>query len=389
MCFGDCEKMVARPLTIVQMLPDLITGGVERGTLEIGDFLSRSGHRSIVISNGGPMVEQLLQNGSEHISMPIGKKSPLTLLTVLQLRKIFIEQNIDIVHLRSRVPAWAGYLAVKTISQKKRPKIITTFHGFYSINAYSAIMTKGEKVIAVSNTIKDHIKEKYNVSEEKIITISRGFDASIFDPDHVSENAVLNLKEKWGLTDKASPFLMLPGRFTRIKGHSFFFSALEKIKDLSWTAVIVGDENEKPEYAAELKKEVRQRGLTGRVLFAGHCSDMPAAFKLCDITVSASIYPESFGRVAVESQAMGVPVVATDLGGSKETIVNGKTGWLIPINDSDAFAAALKSAVTDGQRCYRMGRRAKEWVNERFTTQLMCEKTIEIYKDLITSNVNG
>jgi len=377
--------MVDRPITIVQMLPDLITGGVERGTLEIGDFLIKQGHRSIVVSNGGPMVEALVKNGSEHIPMPVGSKNPLSLFCVPKLRKLFIKEQVDILHLRSRVPAWVGFFAVKTINQKIRPRIVTTFHGFHSINAYSAIMTKGERVIAVSKPISDHIKEEYGVSGNHVKIINRGFDESVFDPGLISQKRVDKLNTKWGLADKKGPFLMLPGRFTQLKGHSLFLSALEKIKNLFWTAVIVGDEKEKPEYASQLKKQALQKGLGDRVVFAGHCNDMPAAFKLCDITISSSIRPESFGRIAVESQAMGVPVAATALGGSIETIVHGKTGWLFPHSDLDAFAKILAEAVSDQDKCRQLGWQAKEWVREHFTTGLMCKKTLEVYEELVAT----
>jgi len=377
--------MVAGTLTIVQMLPELITGGVERGTLEIGAFLVKKGHRSIVVSNGGPMVDELVQNGSKHITLPVGYKTPRSFFCIPRLRRLFVQEKVDILHLRSRVPAWVGLLAAKTINKKIQPRIVTTFHGFYSINPYSAVMTKGERVIAVSRPIKDHIREKYGVFGDRVKTINRGFDASRFDPGLVNPKQVSDLKKKWSLVNKKSPFMMLPGRFTKLKGHMLFLSALEKIKHLSWTAIFVGDENEKPEYAVLLKKETLKRGLEGRVVFAGHCNDMPAAFMLSDIMVSASIHPESFGRVAVESQAMGVPVVATALGGSLETIIPGETGWLFPHTDIDAFAKVLAEAVADQEKRQSMGRQAKVWVGKNFTTQLMCERTLMLYEDLVAA----
>jgi len=201
----------------------------------------------------------------------------------------------------------------------------------------------------------------------------------------VNPRQVAILKKKWGLVNKKAPFLMLPGRFTELKGHILFLSALEKIKHLSWTAIFVGDENEKPEYAALLKKETLKRGLSGRVVFAGHCNDMPAAFMVSDITVSASIHPESFGRVAVESQAMGIPVVATALGGSLETIIPKKTGWLFPHTDIDAFAKVLSEAVVDQKKRQSMGQQAKVWVGKNFTTELMCEETLLLYEKLVAA----
>jgi len=376
-------RPLKRPLTIVQLLPDLISGGVERGTLEIGAFLADQGHRSIVISNGGPMVVSLLDNGSEHIKMPIGQKSPMTLMCIPKLRQVFISENVDIIHLRSRVPAWAGLIAAKSISEKNRPKIITTFHGFYSINKYSAVMTKGELVIAVSNPIKDHIQTVYKIPESKIQLINRGVDTIQFGPGLVSVERENKLKKEWGLDHKTGPFIILPGRFTRLKGHSLLIEALEKIKQLSWTTIFIGDENENPRYAQFLKQAVKKSGLEQKIIFAGHVNDMPAAYKISDLTISASIYPESFGRVAIESQAMGVPVIATALGGSLETIRDKITGWLCPCKDVDLFSKALTEAISNPEIRKKYGRQGQKWVLENFTTQQMCEQTVSVYHRLM------
>jgi glycosyltransferase involved in cell wall biosynthesis len=375
--------MVAKPLTIVQMLPDLISGGVERGTLEIGEFLVKKGHRSIVVSNGGPMVETLVQNGSEHITLPVGYKNPISLLCVPKLRRLFIEEKVDILHLRSRVPAWIGMLAAKTIFQHEHPRILTTFHGFYSVNKYSAIMTKGERVIAISRFIKGHIKEKYGVEGDNISLVFRGFDSSRFNPSRVNEQHMSDLKKQWGLTDRLKPYIILPARFTEWKGHLLFFSALEKLQHLDWTAILVGDENEKPSYVKMLKKEAEAKGIMDRIVFAGHCRDMPAAYQLCDIAVSSSIEPEAFGRVAVEAQAMGLPIIATAHGGSLETVIHNETGWLFSHTDANAFANTLIEAISDEKKRRSIGCRARAWVHEHFTTELMCEKTLNIYKEMV------
>jgi glycosyltransferase involved in cell wall biosynthesis len=383
MCKGDIETMVARPLTIVQLLPELVTGGVERGTLEVGAYLAKKGHRSIVISNGGPMVAQLLKEGSEHIELPVHKKSPFTVGCIPRLKKIFASQNVDIVHLRSRVPAWAGWLAVKMMNEQFRPRVITTFHGFYSINRYSAIMTKGDVVIAVSNVIRQHIKEQYGVPEKRIRLINRGFDAAQFNPDQISDKRMGELKQRWGIDQAKGPVLILPGRFTKLKGHTHFLNALEKIKDLAWTAVLIGDEKENISYFQHLKSEVLQKKLSERVVFAGLCNDMPAAFSLADLTVSASTYPESFGRVAVESQAMGIPVIASALGGSLETVKHEETGWLYPADDVVALARVLELAIQNQTMREKYGAQGQRWVNDQFTVEKMCSQTLEVYQELV------
>lgn len=378
--------MVARPLTIVQMLPDLISGGVERGTLEMGAYLSRKGHKSIVISNGGPLVKNLESDGSRHLALPVGKKSPLTFACIPKLKRFFKENSVDILHLRSRVPAWAGWLAVKTMAKKDRPRIVTTFHGFYSVNKYSAIMTKGEKVIAVSRTIKEHILKMYGTDGGKIVLINRGFDQNYFNPERISQEQKQEILKSWGVETGNSPIILMPGRFTRLKGHSLFLESLEKIKHLPWTAVIIGNEGENPDYAEQVKNDAVAKGVRDRIVFAGHCNDMAAAYSVADLTVCPSVYPESFGRVAVESQAMAVPVIASALGGSLETIVHGKTGWHFSHTDSSALAESLYLALSDEQIRKHMGNEARKWVTRQFTTAQMCEQTLSVYQDLIDSN---
>ena len=202
MRLGDTEKMVAGTLGVIQMLPELKAGGVERGTLELSRFLVRQGHRSWVISQGGPMIEQLQNDGGRHICMPyIGEKSPRCLLHLWMLRRLFKRDEIDIVHLRSRLPAWMGYLAWKSLPAGRRPGLVTTFHGFYSVNAYSAIMTKGERVIAISRAVADHIQKNYRTDPSKISLIYRGIDSDYFHPARVDAERIARLKQKWGITE--------------------------------------------------------------------------------------------------------------------------------------------------------------------------------------------
>ncbi len=381
--------MVARPLTIVQMLPELITGGVERGTLEIGAYLVKNGHRSIVVSNGGPMVKDLVDNGSEHITLPVGSKNPRSLMCILKLRKLFIEEKVDIIHLRSRMPAWIGFLAAKTIPFKKRPRIVTTFHGVYSINKYSAIMTKGDGIIAISHFIKDHLKEVYGVPDDRVKLIFRGFDSARFHPDKVSQEKIENFKKEWGLTNFMEPIIIFPARFSKWKGHSLLLDALEKIKHLQWKSVFVGDFNENFKYYSLIKRKAQNNKIADRVIFTGLCTDMPAALKSCDIAVSASLSPEAFGRVAVEAQAMGLPVIATAHGGSLETVKDLKTGWLCEPDNSTAMGNALNEAVTNAKKRSKMGTDAITWVTGNFNTQIMCHKTVELYKELLSNSPLG
>jgi len=373
-------------ITVVQMLPDLHSGGVERGTLELGAFLSEKGHRSIVISGGGRLVKQLEAEGSRHVNWQVGEKSLSTFRYILPLRRLLLEQKVDILHLRSRVPAWVGYLAWKSLPASQRPKLVTTFHGFYSITRFSAVMTRGEKVIAVSRTIADHIKENYAIDHSKIIIIPRGVDTEEFDPANIPSNRLDDLSAKWGITDDNRPVILLPGRITPLKGHEIFFKALEKFKDLSWLAVVVGDTAENPRHMAALEKMVREKDLQERVKFVGHCDDMPAAYLLSDLVISAThTTPESFGRTAVEASAMGKPVIASAHGGSMETVLPGKTGWLTRPGDSEDLAATIREALKDKQLRQRLGEQGRKRVLERFTVETMCDHTIKLYEHMTRS----
>jgi glycosyltransferase involved in cell wall biosynthesis len=366
------------------MLPELESGGVERGTLEIGAFLAQNRHDSIVISAGGRLVEKLQAEGSRHIRLPVGEKSPLCLALIIKVRRILIQERPDILHLRSRLPAWVGYLAVKTLPHALRPHVVTTFHGFYSINPYSAIMTKGETVIAISKTIAEHMKSHYGVSNDRIRIIPRGVDEAAFHPSLVNLARIDKLKQAWSLANDQEPVIMLPGRITEWKGHDVFIESLAHIKGLSWTAICVGSADGKQALLNRLKRLIEQHGLHHRIRFVGHCSDMPAALLLADLVVSASsTEPEAFGRVAIEAQAMGKPVIATAHGGSKETVLHKKTGWLVPPCDSKGMADAMMEAVNQPNLRRDYGQNGKKWVQQHFTTQKMCKDTMEVYATVL------
>lgn len=374
--------MVAEPLTIVQILPELDAGGVERGTLEIASYLCEHGHRSIVISDGGRLLPALNACGSEHLCWKIGEKSPATLKYLAPLRSLLIREKVDILHLRSRVPAWLGYLAAKSLPQSKRPAIVTTFHGFYSVHFASGIMARGDRVIAISDFIAGHIIKNYKVDRKKITVIHRGYDSRHFAPELVSQARIIGLKKKWGISANQSSIVMLPARITNWKGHMLFLEALSRLKDLGFCAVCVGDLEKNPSYAAEIKSKAKNLGLADKVKFVGHCDDMAAALYVADIAVSASIEPEAFGRVAVEAQAMGRPVVATAHGGSLETVKPGQTGWLVSPSDPAIMAEAISDAINNPDKRKIFGQQAAKWVAQHFTTDMMCKKTMAVYRGL-------
>ena len=379
------QRRTGEILTVVQMLPELESGGVERGTLEIGKYLADNNHRSIVISAGGRMVRQLEEEGSCHIGWKVGAKSPLTIKYMLPLRRLLKKEKVDVLHLRSRMPAWVGYLVWKSLPKKDRPVLVTTFHGFYSVNSYSAIMTKGMGIIAISKSIEQHIRTAYGIKQD-IELIFRGVDKEKFDPDAVSLERIDRYRELWNISGE-KPVIMLPGRLTRLKGQDIFIQALARIKHHDYQAVLVGDVEDNPGFTAELSELIGGLQMDNRVSLVGHCDDMPAALMLADIVVSASSNePEAFGRTTIEAMAMGRPVIATAHGGSLETVTPEKTGWLVEPGAADKLALALEDALNSPEKMNRFGAAGKAAVNSTFTMKTMCQKTLTFYHKLIAAH---
>ena len=354
------KKIPTKP-TILQILPALERGGVECGTVQIDNAIVDNGWNSIVVSSGGKMVKDLK---GQHLELPLCTKNPIKMLFNAHLLKYVIkENNVDIVHARSRAPAWSAYMAAK----KTGTTFLTTFHGTYKIqNCFkkkaNSVMTKGEHIIAVSNFVKDHIMSNYGIAEEKITVIQRGTDLEYFDPKTKPIDCGL---------PKGKKVVMLPGRITRWKGQTVFAEAM---KNVDATGVIVGA-TESEGYMKEL-----ERIMPDNVIIFPSPAKMPEMLANADIVVTASIEPEAFGRIAVEGQAMGKPVVATAHGGSLETVIEGKTGSLIPANDSDAMADAINKLLSS-KKSWKADctKNAKE-----FSLEKMCEKTLKVYEKLLS-----
>ena len=383
MRLGDIATMVADPIGVIQILPELIAGGVERGTLELSRFLVQGGHRSLVVSQGGPMVEKLLKEGGRHLRMSyIGEKSPRCLLHLWPLRRLFQQREYPIVHLRSRLPAWVAYLAWKSLPVYRRPGLVTTFHGFYSINAYSAIMTKGQRVIAISRAVADHIQQYYGTPRSRIRLIHRGIDPDVFHPSRVGPERISRMKRKWELDDNL-PIIMLPGRVTRWKGHAVFIRALARIRDIPWRAVCVGPFDARGAFYKELNGLIDTLSLADAIRFTGHEDDMPAAYAAADLVISAATdEPEAFGRVSIEAQAMARPIIASAHGGSLETVIDGHTGWLFEPGDAGGLSRAIRTALSRPDLGGQLGLRGFHRVHDRFTTRQMCQRTLDLYREL-------
>lgn len=376
-----------KPMTVLQMLPELEGGGVERGTLEVARYLVSLGHRSLVISGGGRLVRQLEEEGSIHIRMDTGKKSPASLKYIIPLRRLMQREQVDILHLRSRMPAWIGYLAWKSLPEVQRPVLMTTFHGFYSVNAYSAIMTRGQAIIAVSKAVQNHIAERYGRTDN-VITIPRGVDSDTFTPEKVSVEQLGAMRDKWGLEGN-SVCIMLPGRMTRWKGQEVFLKSLALVKNDNYQAILVGDPDENRSYADELEAMIDKNNLRGKVKMVGHCQDMATAYLLSDIVISASSsQAEAFGRVSIEAMAMEKPVIATAHGGSLETVVDGETGWLVKPGDPVDMAKAIETALSlSPEERSAIGKRGYQRVKRHFTTEAMCSATIALYTKMLRDKV--
>jgi len=379
-------KKSGAPVTVMQVLPALGgSGGVERGTVEVAGAITQHGWRSLVASNGGERVYQLQRAGAEHFELPLHSKNPFVMYANIgRLEKLIKSQNVDLVHARSRAPAWSAYFACK----RAGIAFVTTFHGTYGAEnkmkrAYNAVMIKSHRIIAISAFIAGHLKQIYGASGDKIRVIHRGVDLDNFDQAKISVERVVKLANDWRLED-GYPVVMLPGRLTRWKGQSVFIEAVAKLGRKDIRCVLVGSDQGRTGYRKELERLIENRDLGGVVRIVDHCDDMPTAYMLADVVVSASTDPEAFGRVVVEAQALGRLVVAPNHGGACETIEPGKTGWLVAPGNSDDLAKALGEALSlgdDERQAYAS--RAIESVRADFSKASMCAKTLAVYQEVL------
>ncbi|MDP6691715.1 MAG: glycosyltransferase family 4 protein [Alphaproteobacteria bacterium] len=369
---------------VLQVLPAMETGGVERGTVQTASALTAAGWRAMVASSGGLMTHELSRAGAQHVELPLAVKRPFRMLRNGDaLAELINREGVDLVHARSRAPAWSAMSAARRTGKP----FVTTFHNAYGHNwlkhYYNAVMAKGDRVIAISDFVARHVRETYGVSDDRLVTIHRGINTDIFDPSAISAERMIQISKPWRLDDDR-PVIMLPGRLTRWKGQMVLIEALTMLGRKDICCVMVGGDQGRTAYRQELEDQVRRRGLEPVVRIVGHCNDMAAAYMLADVVVSASTHPEGFGRVAVEAQAMGRPVIATDHGGSRETVWPEESGWLVPPGEPEALAAALDRALDLNQSEREiMAANGRDNVEQNFTVTLMCERTLAVYKSLL------
>lgn len=371
--------------TIMQVLPSLIQGGVETGTVEIATALQRANIPNIVVSNGGPLVEQLKKIGVKHIQLPVHSKNPIRMwLNSKKLAQIALENNVALMHVRSRAPAWS----VKWASQKTGIPFISSYHGMYGIKPaikkiYNSVMLKGLCTIAVSGCVKQHLMDVYNYPENKIHVIHRGADLKRFNPERIRSDELVDFAQKKQIPmDK--PIITLVARLSKMKGQNLLLQALSKMKHQELTCLLVGGKA-KPEYEKLLKEEIQKLPNTITVkTLSVPANEIPFIYALSDVVVSTSIIPETFGRTVTEANAMHRIVVAFDHGGPRETIQDGKTGFLVPVENVLTLAQKLDNVLDmkPNQR-KKMENAARQRVEEHFSIDKMCEKTLKLYKEIL------
>ena len=369
-----------KKLKVIQLLPELNGGGVERGTLELSNYLSSLGHVSIVVSNGGRLVEQLEKEGAKHIKVPIHKKNLSSFFQVKVLRKLFVDECPDVIHMRSRVPAWIGYLAWRKLDPSKRPRLITTVHGFYSVNAYSKIMARGEHVICVSRSVREYVLKNYpDVPKEKLTVIHRGVDPAQYHPAFRPDPAWLN-RWKQDFPQLAGKFIItLPGRITRWKGQLDFIQVIAALKGkgLPVHGLLVGEAHpRKMAFLTEVKNAIREAGLENDITLTDHRSDLRDILALSDTVVSCSTDPEAFGRVTLEALSLGKSVAAYAHGGVAEQLDQILPVGRIPVGDITSMVNLLSDWIS------RISPPTPTPTSE-FELQQMLKSTLGVYEELL------
>ncbi len=366
---------------IVQVLPGLNSGGVERGTVEFSRYLVEHGHHSTVISSGGPLSELLVEHGAQHFSFPVHKKSLFSLRWVRPLRKLLLDLDADVVHVRSRLPAWLVWLAIGRLPPSQRPALVSTFHGLYSVNRYSEIMGCGDQVIAISQCVYDYIEKYYpRIKKEKIRIIHRGVDESLFNQDYQPSNEWVEQFYVQYPACQNIPLVVMPGRLTSWKGHRDFIEVMAALKrrGLSCHGLIVGGaESSKQSYLEELKRYVLDQKLEDVITFIGHSDEIQNFYKLATVVCNLSNRPEPFGRTVIEALALGIPVVAYDNGGPAESLRACFPEGLAPYKDIEKAADVVTQCIS--------GKVSPIILPEEFTLAYQARQTLAVYQRALES----
>lgn len=376
--------------TLLQVVPELETGGAEQTTIDVAHAVVRAGGKALVATRGGRMASRLEADGGRLAQMPVQTKNPLVMLgNAARLVDLIRKEKVSIVHARSRAPAFSALWA----AQATKTPFVATYHGVYNAKSglkrwYNAVMTRGDLVIANSDYTRDHVLSEHQIDPARIVSIPRGIDLERFNPSWVTPDRVEALRQAWGIApgDRRVK-LLLAGRLTRIKGHLMIVEAAARLKAQGrkdFVIIFAGDDQGRTDYRLEIMSAIAAHGLEHEVLVVGHCDDMPAAYQVCDIAMLPTTKPESFGRTAVEPQVMGKPVLASDHGGTTETVLSGETGWLVKVDDPDAWATAMAKAADLGPgRLASMGQAAANRARRLYSVDAMCQATLEAYERVL------
>jgi glycosyltransferase involved in cell wall biosynthesis len=379
-------------LKVLQVIPKLGYGGAETGCYDIAHYLPENDCGSFIVTSGGELLKFIDKKKVKIIKLPVHSKNPLIILiNFLALVAIILVKNISIVHARSRAPAWSCLLAAKITGRK----FVTTFHGTYNFNNkikkfYNSVMVRSDLIIAGSNFIFSHIKDnytKYLNAKKKLLVIFRGINVDYFDPTTKLDSDEKKLLKKWQI-EKDKKIILLPGRLTGWKGQEVFIEAINLVNiELGYEAfyaVILGSDQGRDLYKKKLIRITEQHRLNNQVKFIDHCNDMALAYKVSDIVISASIEPEAFGRVAVEAQSMEKPIIASDIGGSNETIIDEKTGFLFESNNAKSLSKKiLKVLSMDETLLQSIGKEGRKNIIQKFNVEKMCFSTYSEYKRIL------
>jgi glycosyltransferase involved in cell wall biosynthesis len=380
--------------TILQIIPDLNSGGAERSAIDVAEALAQAGARCLVASRGGRMVSELQSKGGIWLPFPAATKNPFAMaVNSVRLARIIRDEGVDIVHARSRAPAWVAYYATRQTGAR----FVTTYHSAYSGTSaiklqYNSIMAAGDVVIANSHYAARCIAELHPASADRVVVIARGADLRVFSPTLVDPKRVERLRSAWGV-EPHHRVVLLPARLAARKGHAILIEAAKRLigeglEDVRF--IFVGDARSES-LRRNIEALIARAGLVGVVRDAGHCLDMPAAYLAAAVAVAPSTEPEAFGRVAIEAQAMGAPVIISDIGAAPEIILSPPeappreaTGWRVPPGDPAALARAIRQALElKASARDDLTLRARENVIARFSTQEMCRATLDVYKSLL------
>jgi len=382
-----------KKIKVLQVIPKLGYGGAETGCYDLAHFLPEQGCKSFIVTSGGVLLKFIKKEKVKVFRLPVQSKNPILILfNAIIISLIILIYNINIIHARSRAPAWSCLIATKITSRK----FVTTFHGTYNFSNrfkkfYNSVMVRSHLIIAGSNFIFSHINENYGDfflnRKRKLLVIFRGINANYFNPQKISLSKIEKFSKKNSI-DRDKFIILLPGRLSFWKGQKIFIEALkllsEQINNQPFEGIIIGGDQGKSVYKKQLIALVERYRLKKIIKFIDQCDEMPVAYKIANLVCSCSSEPEAFGRISVEAQSMGIPIVASDIGGSTETIVKDKTGFLFKSGDSNALTNAIIMVMQkDYNSLKSIGFEGRKNILKKFDVDKMCHTTFTEYKKLI------